>query len=277
MISVRGLVKRYAEEDVVRGIDLDIARGEVFALLGPNGAGKTTTVEILEGLRPRTAGEVRVLGVDPADAGSTWRSRVGVVLQSARVEDEITVEELVAHFAAFYPDARPPDDVLSLVGLESERRQRVPRLSGGQKRRVEIALGIVGRPELLFLDEPTTGLDPEARRQLWALVRQLADDGTTILLTTHYLEEAQHLADRVGVLLSGRLVDVAPPAVVAARERPAAAVRWRDREGDHDVETDRPTALVAELMTHFGGEVPELTVTRPSLEDAYLKLIGRSP
>jgi ABC-2 type transport system ATP-binding protein len=275
-ISVRGLVKRYGDNVVLPDIDLDIQRGEVFALLGPNGAGKTTTVEILEGLRPRTAGEVRVLGVDPAGAGSTWRSRVGVVLQSARLEEEITVEEMIRHFAAFYPGAREPNEVLALVGLEAERQHRLPRLSGGQKRRVEVALGIVGRPELLFLDEPTTGLDPEARRRLWTLVKELSADGTTILLTTHYLEEAEHLADRVGVLLSGRLVDVAPPALVAARERPAAVVRWREHDRDHEVATDRPTAVVADLMARFGGEVPDLTVTRPTLEDAYLTLIGES-
>jgi ABC-2 type transport system ATP-binding protein len=274
VISVGRLVKRYGNDVVVRGIDLDIARGEVFALLGPNGAGKTTTIEILEGLRPRTEGDVRVLGVDPADAGSTWRSRVGVVLQSARLEDEVTVDEVIRHFAAFYPHARELDEVLALVGLEAQRDHRLPRLSGGQRRRVEVALGIVGRPELLFLDEPTTGLDPGARRRLWALVKGLTEEGTTIVLTTHYLEEAEHLADRVGVLLSGRLVDVAPPAVVAARERAAAVVHWREHDRDQEVETDRPTAVVAELGARFGGEVPDLTVTRPSLEDAYLALIG---
>src|SRR5215218_8454356 len=209
VISVEGLHKSYDGFEAVRGIDLEVRGGEIFAFLGPNGAGKTTTVEILEGYRSRDGGEVTVLGHDPAVTSAEWKSRIGVVLQ--RVDDLtlLTVEEAVREIAAFFPDPRDPDEVIDLVGLTAKRTSRTRQLSGGQRRRLDVALGIVGRPELLFLDEPTTGFDPEARRQFWGLIEDLAAQGTTILLTTHYLDEAEHLADRVGVINAGKVVEVA--------------------------------------------------------------------
>ena len=276
-ISVRGLRKSYGGRPAVDGLDLDIRRGEVFALLGPNGAGKTTTVEILEGFRQRDAGEVRVLGVDPARGSRAWRARIGVVLQSTGEFDELTVAEVVGHFANFYPDPDDPAEVIARVGLSEKARARTHSLSGGQKRRLDVALGIIGRPELLFLDEPTTGFDPEARREFWDLIRKLAASGTTIVLTTHYLDEAEALADRVGVIAGGRLVEVAPPAELGGREAAMATVSWRAPDGSvQRVETDTPTAVVTELAARFGGEVPGLSVTRPTLEDVYLRMIGQS-
>ncbi|MEU8265431.1 ABC transporter ATP-binding protein [Micromonospora sp. NPDC048999] len=275
-ISVRGLRKAYGDNVAVAGVDLDVHRGEVFALLGPNGAGKTTTVEILEGYRQRDAGEVRVLGVDPAHATPDWRSRVGTVLQGTGEFDELTVAEVVRHFAGFYPGADDPDKVIERVGLGAKARARTHTLSGGQKRRLDVALGIVGRPELLFLDEPTTGFDPEARREFWELIRDLAAAGTTIVLTTHYLDEAEALADRVGVIAAGRVVEVAPPNRLGNRHESLTTVSWRTPGGALETaESATPTALVAELAARFGGEVPGLTVTRPTLEDVYLKMIGR--
>ncbi|MFG3576338.1 ABC transporter ATP-binding protein [Micromonospora chersina] len=293
-ISVRGLRKAYGDTVAVAGVDLDVHRGEVFALLGPNGAGKTTTVEILEGYRRRDAGEVRVLGADPelvsgprlrgSQARSSrdprhparnWRSRVGIVLQGTGEFDELTVAEVVRHFAGFYPDADDPDKVVERVGLGAKARARTHTLSGGQKRRLDVALGIVGRPELLFLDEPTTGFDPEARREFWELIRDLSAAGTTIVLTTHYLDEAEALADRVGVIAAGRVVEVAPPNRLGNRQEALATVSWRTPDGTPETaETATPTALVAELAARFGGEVPGLTVTRPTLEDVYLRMIG---
>src|SRR3569833_3716148 len=207
-VSVRGLRKQYPGHLAVAGLDLDIARGEVFSLLGPNGAGKTTTVEILEGHRQRTDGEVSVLGEDPGKAGRAWRSRIGSVLQTANDAAELSVAETVRHFAKYYPDPRDPDEVIEKVGLAEKAKARVKTLSGGQRRRVDVALGIIGRPALLFLDEPTTGFAPEARRQFWSLLRSLREHGTTMLLTTHYLDAAEALADRVGVLARGRLLEV---------------------------------------------------------------------
>ncbi|MEV0808999.1 ABC transporter ATP-binding protein [Micromonospora sp. NPDC050200] len=293
-ISVRGLRKAYGDNVAVAGVDLDVRRGEVFALLGPNGAGKTTTVEILEGYRQRDAGEVSVLGSDPefvfgsrlrgSQARSSraprhpardWRSRVGIVLQGTGEFDELTVAEVVRHFSGFYPDADDPDKVVERVGLTGKAKARTHTLSGGQKRRLDVALGIIGRPELLFLDEPTTGFDPEARREFWELIRDLAAAGTTIVLTTHYLDEAESLADRVGVIAGGRLVEVAPPNQLGNRQEALATVSWRTPEGlPESVESATPTALVAELAGRFGGEVPGLTVTRPTLEDVYLRMIG---
>jgi ABC-2 type transport system ATP-binding protein len=274
-ISVRGLRKAYGDTVAVAGVDLEVRRGEVFALLGPNGAGKTTTVEILEGYRRRDAGDVRVLGVDPAQAGGEWRSRIGIVLQGTGEFDELTVSEVVRHFAAFYPRADDPDEVIGRVGLAEKARSRTHALSGGQKRRLDVALGIVGRPDLLFLDEPTTGFDPEARRDFWGLIRGLSDAGTTILLTTHYLHEAEALADRVGVIAAGRLVEVGAPGELGERDKAPATVVWRAADGVVEAkESHTPTALVAELAARFGGEVPGLTVTRPTLEDTYLKMIG---
>ncbi|MEV0430847.1 ABC transporter ATP-binding protein [Micromonospora sp. NPDC050495] len=276
-ISVRGLRKAYGDNVAVAGVDLDVHRGEVFALLGPNGAGKTTTVEILEGYRQRDAGEVRVLGADPARPDPRWRSRVGIVLQGTGEFDELTVGEVVRHFSGFYADADDPDKVIERVGLGAKAKARTHTLSGGQKRRLDVALGIIGRPELLFLDEPTTGFDPEARREFWELIRDLAAAGTTIVLTTHYLDEAEALADRVGVIAAGRVIEVAPPNALGNRQESLATVSWRTPDGTPErAETATPTALVAELAARFGGEVPGLTVTRPTLEDVYLTMIGHS-
>ena len=274
-VSVHGLRKTYGERTAVDGVDLDIPRGEVFALLGPNGAGKTTTVEILEGYRSRDTGEISVLGVDPADATPQWRARVGIVLQSVTDLSELTVAETVRHFAGYYPRPRDPDEVIATVGLTDSAAQRSRLLSGGQRRRLDVALGILGRPELLFLDEPTTGFDPAARRQFWVLVEDLAREGTTILLTTHYLEEAERLADRVAVIASGRIVEVAEPAALGGRRDAAATVSWTDPDGSHrSVRTAEPTRTVAELAATFVGEVPGLSVTRPTLEDVYLEMVG---
>ncbi|SBT46669.1 ABC-2 type transport system ATP-binding protein [Micromonospora auratinigra] len=276
-ISVRGLRKAYGDNVAVAGVDLDVHRGEVFALLGPNGAGKTTTVEILEGYRHRDAGEVRVLGTDPARPDPLWRSRVGIVLQGTGEFDELTVAEVVRHFSGFYPDADDPDKVVERVGLGGKAKARTHTLSGGQKRRLDVALGIIGRPELLFLDEPTTGFDPEARREFWELIRDLAAAGTTIVLTTHYLDEAESLADRVGVIAAGRVIEVAPPNRLGNRQEGLVTVSWRTPDGGtRTTETATPTALVADLAARFGGEVPGLTVTRPTLEDVYLRMIGHS-
>jgi ABC-2 type transport system ATP-binding protein len=275
-VSVRGLRKRYGERTAVDGVDLSIARGEVFALLGPNGAGKTTTVEILEGYRRRDAGEVSVLGVDPADATRQWRARVGIVLQSVTDLSELTVVETVRHFAGYYPSPRDPDEVIATVGLTDSATVRTRVLSGGQRRRLDVALGILGRPELLFLDEPTTGFDPVARRLFWDLVADLAREGTTILLTTHYLDEAEHLAGRVAVIASGRIVEVAAPAALGGRQQAEATVSWTDRDGmRRSVGTHEPTRTVAELAATFDGEIPDLSVTRPTLEDTYLAMVGQ--
>ncbi|MCZ7418784.1 ABC transporter ATP-binding protein [Verrucosispora sp. WMMA2121] len=274
-IRVRGLRKTYGGPPAVAGLNLDVHRGEVFALLGPNGAGKTTTVEILEGYRQRDSGEVRVLDVDPANPTRDWRGRVGIVFQGTGEFDELSVAEVVHHFAGFYPDADDPDKVIERVGLTAKARARTHTLSGGQKRRLDVALGIIGRPELLFLDEPTTGFDPEARREFWELIRDLAAAGTTIVLTTHYLDEAEALADRVGVIAGGRLVEVAAPNQLGDRQEALATVSWRTPDGTLDsTQSATPTALVADLAARFGGEVPGLTVTRPTLEDIYLTMIG---
>ncbi|MBQ1020358.1 ABC transporter ATP-binding protein [Micromonospora sp. D93] len=276
-ISVRGLRKAYGDNVAVAGVDLDVHRGEVFALLGPNGAGKTTTVEILEGYRRRDAGEVSVLGADPAHADAGWRCRVGIVLQGTGEFDELTVAEVVRHFSGFYPDADDPDKVIERVGLAGKAKARTHTLSGGQKRRLDVALGIIGRPELLFLDEPTTGFDPEARREFWELIRDLAAAGTTIVLTTHYLDEAEALADRVGVIAGGRLVEVAAPDRLGNRQESLATVSWRTPDGLLELaQTATPTAFVADLAARYGGEAPGLTVTRPTLEDVYLTMIGHA-
>jgi ABC-2 type transport system ATP-binding protein len=273
-VRVRGLVKRYPDKVAVAGVDLDIYRGEVFALLGPNGAGKTTTTEILEGYRRADEGEISVLGTDPGHGDRRWRSRLGIVLQTSRDEAESTVLELVNHYAAYYPNPRDPDEVIAAVGLDEKRKTRPRKLSGGQRRRLDVALGVIGNPELLFLDEPTTGFDPEARRQFWTLIESLRTSGTTILLTTHYLDEAEHLADRVGVIADGRMIEVGTPETLGGRGARTALVSWTDSDGAHELRTDEPTAEVAALMQRFGGEVPELEVRRPSLEDIYLDLIG---
>jgi ABC-2 type transport system ATP-binding protein len=275
-IEVHGLRKSYGDKSAVDGLDLTVERGEVFALLGPNGAGKTTTVEILEGFRRRDAGEVRVLEHDPQDRTSEgrWRNRIGIVLQGTGEFDDLRVEEVVRLFAGYYADPAEPAEVIERVGLATKRRALTHTLSGGQKRRLDVALGIVGQPELLFLDEPTTGFDPEARRDFWALISELAQGGTTILLTTHYLAEAEALADRVGVIVDGRLVADAPPADLGGRAQRDAVVNWIGPAGPESVHTPTPTAFVRELADRFDGEVPGLTVQRPTLEDVYLSMLG---
>lgn len=272
-IRVRDLVKTYGQMRAVDGLDLDVATGQCVALLGPNGAGKTTTTEILEGYRRRDAGDVQVLGDDPQHANRSWRSRIGIVLQQVNDLGDLTVRESLRHFAGYYPDPRPVDDVMERVGLAAKADARGRTLSGGQRRRLDVGLGIVGRPDLLFLDEPTTGFDPEARREFWSLIESLKAEGTTILLTTHYLQEAEALADMVGVINRGRLVAFAPPDELGGRHTGQALVSWLDDGVSHSQETDSPTALVAELAQRFGGEVPNLSVTRPTLEDVYLNLV----
>jgi ABC-2 type transport system ATP-binding protein len=272
-IEVAGLRKTYAGREAVRGIDLTVTRGEVFALLGPNGAGKTTTVEILEGHRKRTAGTVTVLGDDPGTAGRAWRARIGVVLQDADDAADLTVTEMVKHVAGLYADPRPVAEVIDLVGLTEKKGSKIRALSGGQRRRVDVALGIVGRPELLFLDEPTTGFDPAARRQFWDLIRALAAEGTTILLTTHYLEEAEALADRLAVLADGQIVAEGTPATLGGRAQAGAKVAWQENGKNRLEQVADPTELIKYLVKNE-TDLSTLTITRPTLEDIYLNLIG---
>ena len=273
-IVVEGLHKAYDEHEAVRGIDFTVARGEVFGLLGPNGAGKTTTVEILEGFRRRDGGEVKVLGVDPEAADLAWRNRIGIVLQSSTGLDLITPREAIASNAKVYRTPRDVDEVIAAVGLEDKADDRIGKLSGGQRRRLDVGRGIVGRPELLVLDEPTTGFDPQARRDFWDLIRSLADGGTTILLTTHYLDEAEQLADRVGVIAAGRMLALDTPANLGGRASSEATVSWEEGGTRRSERTSMPTQYVTALSARLGGEVPKLTVTRPSLEDTYLSLIA---
>lgn len=275
-VEVRGLRKQYGEVTAVDGLDLTIRPGEVFGLLGPNGAGKSTTVEILQGHRERDGGEVSVLGADPAGADRAWRSRVGIVWQDESAPAELTVRETVEHFARYYPAPRDPAEVIALVGLEQKREHRVKGLSGGQRRRLDVALGVIGDPELLLLDEPTTGFDPAARRQFWDLIRLLAGAGTTIVLTTHYLEEAEALADRLAVIARGKVVAEGEPAELRARFGTGATVAWTEADGSgRSLRTQTPTRTVAELTARFDGEIPGLRITRPTLEDVYLRLTGQ--
>ena len=229
VVKVSDLRKHYRGTEALRGIDFEIQRGETFALLGPNGAGKSTTIEILEGYRDRTGGDARVLGVDPQRGGLPWKARIGIVLQSSGEQGNATVREQLRHFAGFYPNPRDVDEVIAAVGLEQKAGSRIRKLSGGQRRRVDVAVGIIGRPELLFLDEPTTGFDPEARRQFWELIRLLKREGTTILLTTHYLDEAAQLSDRVGIIADGSLVAIGTDRRARRRGGPDAD-RALDRE-----------------------------------------------
>jgi ABC-2 type transport system ATP-binding protein len=274
-IEVRSLRKRYGEYEAVRGVDITVRRGEVFGLLGPNGAGKTTTVEILEGYRSRTSGEVSVLGNDPAERAIELRRRIGIVLQSGGIYGHITPREALAHWASFYPHPREVDEVLALAGLEAQADMRSRRLSGGQLRRLDFALALIGDPELIFLDEPTTGFDPEARRAAWDTIRSLRGLGKTILLTTHYLDEAQALADRVAIIKDGRILAIGPPrelGVGAAHYR----VVYRDGSGELiERQTDDPTTLLNELTGEAlarGERLEEISVGRPTLEDVYLEL-----
>jgi ABC-2 type transport system ATP-binding protein len=273
-VVVRGLRKSYGGRRVLDDLDLEVRRGECFALLGPNGAGKTTTIEVLEGVRRRDAGEVLVLGEDPAIAGRDWRARIGVVSQGEGAGQQLSVRETLDHFASYTATPRPTAELLAAVGLTEQAGTRVGRLSGGQRRRLAVALGVQGAPELVFLDEPTTGMDPVARRQFWQLVRDLRASGTTVLLTTHYLDEAAELADRVGVVANGRLVEVAAPDELGAQLRRQAAVRWREDGDWREVRTETPALVLRDLLAATPHEVPGLSVTRPGLEDVYLQLVG---
>ena len=276
-ISVRGLRKAYDGVEAVRDVDFDVLPGEVFGLLGPNGAGKTTTVEILEGYRSRDDGDVRVLGVDPWQSTGAHRERIGVVLQHSELPGALTVREVHRMFAGYYRQPRDVDEVIGLVGLAEKAQARVKTLSGGQKRRLDLGIALVGDPELVFLDEPTTGFDPSARRTAWELVRSLRALGKTILLTTHYLDEAQQLADRVAVIREGRLVRIGTPdeliGTVAEVE-----IRYRENGREVAVTTSEPTKALAELAGRAvaeGRELEGLEVRRPTLEDVYLDLVDR--
>ena len=289
-IEVRGLRKSYGSLEAVRGIDLSVVRGEVFAMLGPNGAGKTTTVEILEGYRSRSSGEVRVLGHDPARRERELMSRMGIVLQQSGVQQYLTVREVVAMYAGYYPHPRDVDEVIELVGLADAANRRILQLSGGQHRRVDVALALAGDPELLFLDEPTTGFDPSARRQAWDTVRSLAGLGKTVFLTTHFMDEAQALADRVAIIARGQIVALGSPNTLGARGSQATVIRFslpdgvvpaeelgitRVSGGAWQVETTEPTRVLHELTgwaVNAQVELVGLEVSRPSLEDVYLAL-----
>ena len=276
-IEVQGLIKRYGPKSAVDGINLSVESGEIFALLGPNGAGKTTTVEILEGYRNASAGTIKVLGFDPAtkgSAGQKWRNKIGIVLQSTSDAADLSVFETISHYANYYDNPRDVDQVIDEVGLREKIDAKARELSGGQRRRLDVALGIIGSPELLFLDEPTTGFDPEARRSFWDLIRTLKAEGKTILLTTHYLDEAQALADRVGVINNGKIIEIATPQTLGGRNNAPAKVTWLENGVTNQILTKDPTTEVLKLSQRFSGSVPELEVLRPNLEEIYLKMIG---
>ncbi len=295
-IHARGVRKHYGALHALDGVDLDINHGEVFSLLGPNGAGKTTFVEVLEGYRQRTSGDVSVLGVDPGRGDARWKARLGIVLQTTAMFEQLRVEEIVSHFASFYPDPMPVDQVIEITGLQEKRTSTVGKLSGGQRRRVDVALGIIGNPELIFLDEPTTGFDPAARRQAWEVVRGLTSLGKTVVLTTHYLDEAEQLANRVGVIISGKLVALGTPSEIGGRATGSARVSFElpgtlaerqlpdvgaeptRSEAGVSYLTSTPTAVVSALaawaQSAGAEELPGLTISRPSLEDVYLEMIA---
>jgi ABC-2 type transport system ATP-binding protein len=278
-ISVTGLHKSYGAYEAVRGIDFEIETGEVFGLLGPNGAGKTTTVEILEGYRTRDGGQVTVLGQDPAHAGTDWRQRIGVVLQSGALYPNLTVTEHLELFAGYYERPRDVGQVIEVVGLAEKRDARVRTLSGGQQRRLDLGLGLIGDPEVLFLDEPTTGFDPAARRAAWDVIRSLRTLGKTILLTTHYLDEAEQLSDRVAVLREGAIVAIGRPEELSGAA-PATEIRYRRNGEEILVSTHEPTRVLHELTAEAlaqGYELEGLSVRRPSLEEVYLALTQEAP
>ncbi len=297
VVSVEGLCKTYGNTPAVDGVSFEVGHGEVFALLGPNGAGKTTTVEVLEGFRRRDSGQVRVLGVDPADRSCSraFRERIGVVLQELAVEPFLTVRQALARNAGYYPRPREVDEVLGLVGLEDRADRRIKSLSGGQQRRLDLGLGIVGNPELLFLDEPTTGFDPLARRGAWDVVRALTGGGTTVILTTHYMDEAEALADRVAVISSGHIVAQGPPATLGGRDAGEVRIRFQvpagtrlpeipaavsaSPSGQVEIMTDREIEVLAAVTSWGVSDVVEitgLTVERLTLEDVYLRLTGHA-
>jgi ABC-2 type transport system ATP-binding protein len=297
VVSVRGLVKHYGSHEAVAGIDLEVRRGEIFAFLGPNGAGKTTTVEILEGFQQRTAGQVSVLGHDPATAGGAWRDRVGVVLQESEPEPGLSVRECLAMYAGFYRAPRDVDETIALVGLTEKAGVRGSRLSGGQRRRLDFALALIGDPELIFLDEPTTGFDPSARRAAWEVVAGLRQLGKTVFLTTHYMDEAEYLADRITVLCAGRTVAEGTPQTLGGRDHLATAISFTLPDhvqaldlppglraltepgpgGSSIVHSQSPLAhlqMLADWALGRGFELPGLDVHRPTLEEVYLSLTG---
>ena len=274
-ISVRGLHMSYGDLEAVRGVDFDIHEGEVFGLLGPNGAGKTTTVEILEGYRKRTAGEVTVLGHDPQDPGPQFRQRIGVVLQQSELWPNLSVRETHRVFAGYYAHPRDIDEVIELVGLTEKRDARVKTLSGGQKRRLDLGVALVGDPDLVFLDEPTTGFDPAARRAAWEMIRSLRSLGKTVLLTTHYLDEAEQLADRVAVMREGRIVTLGTPRELTSADL-EVEIRYRRNGEDVLLRTSEPTRVLHELTEEalaHGEELERLEVRRPTLEEVYLALV----
>jgi ABC-2 type transport system ATP-binding protein len=273
-VSVQDIRKNYGKFTALDGVTFDIHRGETFALLGPNGAGKSTLIEILEGYRDRSGGEASVLGVDPQHGGLAWKAKLGIVLQSSGESGNVTVREQLAHFARFYPNPRDVDATIAAVGLTAKAKTRIKALSGGQRRRVDVALGVIGRPEVLFLDEPTTGFDPEARHEFWDLIRELKREGTTILLTTHYLDEAAQLGDRAGIIANGKLIDIGKIDEIGGAGARIPVVRWRDSNGPHEERTTEPAALVARLYAQTDGEPHGLEVIRPSLESVYLDLVG---
>jgi len=269
----------YGSTEAVRGIDLEVQRGEVFAFLGPNGAGKTTTVEILEGYRRRTGGEVSVLGEDPQRAGREWRERIGIVLQSGRLDPYLTVRESIDLYAGYFRNPRPTEEVIALIGLEGKADERASRLSGGQQRRLDVGMALVGDPELLFLDEPTTGFDPSARRQAWEVIAGLRDLGKTVFLTTHYMDEAQRLADRVTIIAAGQIVARGTPEDLGERDAGETTIRYRAQGQEVVLQTKTPVETLHELTSQAlanGEELEGLEVTRPSLEDVYLQLTASS-
>jgi ABC-2 type transport system ATP-binding protein len=294
VVSVHGLQKRYGQVDAVAGIDLEVGRGEIFAFLGPNGAGKTTTVEILEGFRKRSAGEVTVLGVDPAHGDVEWRNRVGAVLQESNAEPGLTVRESLELYSGYYLKPREIEETIALVGLDGKADTLAPQLSGGQRRRLDVALALIGDPELIFLDEPTTGFDPSARRTAWHVIDGLRDLGKTVFLTTHYMDEAEELADRIAVIAGGRIVAEGTPGTLGGRDRMASTIRFTLPAGmtaddlppellalvssrDERVTVTSQTPLVhvgalAEWALGCGIDLPDLDVRRPTLEDVYLQL-----